>query len=389
MSERFDAVVVGAGITGASTAFHLMKRGGLSVLLVEREAPAAGGTGRSAAIIRQHYSTPVLSRLTKESIEIFRDMPETLGSDGGYVASGWCFLLPAELARAAEANIAMQREVGIDTRFLGTEEIARYLPEIATDGIDRVVFEVDGGYADPVRTTEALVEGFRAAGGTYRQKQPVRRLLREGGKIVGVETDDEEIRCATVVNAAGPWARSLAEGAGLSLPLRAVREQDTIWELREDRPHPTCAVSNAVDAIYLRPMGERRFVIGRGFPKDYQDVDPCNYKMTADDDFIREVQSRTEARFPAFAGMRLIGAYAALYDVTPDWYPFYGPREEIRGYVDGSGGSGHGFKLGPAAGRALAGWILDGRIDDDFAALSHDRIAAGRLFTQAYGGNRG
>ncbi len=389
MNERFDVVVVGAGITGASTAYHLMKRGGLSVLLLEREAPAAGGTGKSAAIIRQHYSSPVLSRLTAESIEIFRAMPDELDSDGGYVASGWCFLLPADLRAGAEANIAMQREVGIDTRFLDAAEIPAHLPEIAMEGIDRVAYEVDGGYADPVTTTEAFVAGFRALGGTYRQRQPARRLLREGNRVTGIETDDERVAAGTVVNAAGPWARALAEDAGLSLPLRAVREQDTVWEVRSGRPLPTVSVSNAVDAIYFRPLGERRFVIGRGFPKDYQDVDPQNYKLTADEDFIAEVQARAEARFPAFAGMTLIGSYAALYDVTPDWYPFYGPRSEVEGYVDGSGGSGHGFKLGPAAGRALAGWIVDGRTDQDFQALSHDRVAEGRLFTQAYGGNRG
>ncbi len=389
MSERFDIVVVGAGITGAATAYHLMKRGGNTVLLLEREAPAAGGTGKSAAIIRQHYSAAVLSRLTRETIDLYREMPAELGSDGGYVASGWCFLLPTDLRAGAEANIAMQREIGIDTRFLEPGEIPTHLPEIVTDGIDRVAYEVDGGYADPVTTTEALVAAFRDLGGTYRQRQPVRRLLREGGRITGIETDDEQVLAGTVVNAAGPWAKTLAEGVGLSLPLRAVREQDTIWEVRPGRPVPSVSVSNAVDAIYLRPLGERRFVIGRGFPKDYQDVDPQNYKLTADEDFIAEVQVRAEARFPAFAGMALIGSYAALYDVTPDWYPFYGPRSEVAGYVDACGGSGHGFKLGPAAGRALADWILDGETAEDFAALSHDRVAAGRLFTQAYGGNRG
>jgi glycine/D-amino acid oxidase-like deaminating enzyme len=144
-----------------------------------------------------------------------------------------------------------------------------------------------------------------------------------------------------------------------------------------------------VDACYYRPLGQRRFIIGRGFPKDYFDVDPYNYKPTADDDFISDVQTRVERRFPSFAGMKLLEAYAALYDVTPDWYPIVGPRSGLTGYADFSGGSGHGFKIAPSIARELAGWLLTGKVADDFRQFSHDRIAAGNLFVQSFGGNRG
>ena len=129
-----------------------------------------------------------------------------------------------------------------------------------------------------------------------------------------------------MVNAAGPWAKPLAESAGLDLPMRSVREQDTVWQVPAGRKIPKTSISMGVDATYYRPLGQDRFIVGRGFPKEYVDVDPYNYKATADDDFISDVQTRVERRFPAFAGMKLIEAYAALYDVTPDWYPFVGPR---------------------------------------------------------------
>ena len=86
--RSYDAVVIGAGITGASTAYHLMKRGMKRVLLADREAPAAGGTGKSAAIIRQHYSNPLLVRLTKASIGMLAAMPDEIGKSGGYVRAG-------------------------------------------------------------------------------------------------------------------------------------------------------------------------------------------------------------------------------------------------------------------------------------------------------------
>ena len=162
-----------------------------------------------------------------------------------------------------------------------------------------------------------------------------------------------------MVNAAGPWAKPLAASAGLDLPLRAVREQDTVWQVPAGRAVPKTSVSMGVDACYYRPLGQDRFIIGRGFPKEYFDVDPYNYKTSADADFISDVQTRVERRFPAFAGMRLIEAYAALYDVTPDWYPFVGPRAGLAGYADFSGGSGHGFKIAPAIGRELGRLAAD------------------------------
>ena len=136
-------------------------------------------------------------------------------------------------------------------------------------------------------------------------------------------------------------------------------------------------------------MGENRFLIGQGFPKDYFDVDPYNFKQTADDEFVNLILQRTSKRYPTLEGMQLISAYSALYDVTPDWYPFIGPRSDIKGYYDASGGSGHGFKIGPAVGKELANWIVKGETSDDFSQLSYDRLASQRLFVGAYGGNRG
>ena len=149
------------------------------------------------------------------------------------------------------------------------------------------------------------------------------------------------------------------------------------------------SISDGADAIYVRPLGEGRFIIGRGFPKPYQDVDPYNYKESADDAFVADIQARMATRFPGLADARLMHAYAALYDVTPDWYPFVGPREGLAGYADFNGGSGHGFKTAPAIAAELARWLTAGDVADDFRQLSHDRVPAGRLIQQSYGGNRG
>lgn len=386
---KHDVIIVGAGITGASTAYFLKKLGVEDVVLLDRRGPAAGGTGLSAAIIRQHYSNTLAADLTRESIGIFASLEAETGLSPGFVQSGYRMLVPAEMLASARENVALLKSLGIRTELLEGEAMLGDLPWVEGNGIAAIVHEPDGGYADPVRSTEALVAGFEAIGGTFRSNTPASALTGSAGGVTGVQTADGTLEAEVVVNAAGPWASELGASIDLDIPLTVYREQDTIWEVRPHRPIPDMPVSNAVDAIYLRPLGERRFVVGRGFPKEYFEVDPDDFETSADEDFIADVNERMERRFPPFQGAALIDAYASLYDVTPDWYPVVGPRTGVDGYVDAWGGSGHGFKLGPAIGRRLASWIVTGDTEDSFRRLGHDRFARGDLFTQKYGGNRG
>lgn len=385
----YDVIVVGAGINGASTAYHLRKRGAGKVLLVERRTPASGGTGKSAAAVRQNYSTRLMARLAKKSIDAFKRMRDELGRDGGYEPVGYHMLIPDDMVDGLKRNLSVQHSVGVVTGFMTDGEIENRLPWLNREGIAAVTWEPDGGYADPVRSTEAYVSAFERDGGEVRLATAARELLRERDRITGIVTDTGPIHSGIVVNAAGPWAQFLAKSGGVDLPMRVVREQDSVWEMRSGRPLPVSTLALAVDGIYVRPMGGTRYIIGRGFPKAYIDCDPYNFKETADPEFISDILSRTEPRIPSFVGGRLIDSYASIYDVTPDWYPFIGPRRDIEGYCDMNGGSGHGFKFGPAFGDELAQWIVEGTVEPDFAQFSHDRLANGSPFVQTFGGNRG
>ena len=388
MASTYDVVVVGAGIIGASTAHFAKRKGVARVLLLDRAAAASGGTGRSAAIVRSFYTVPVMARLAKQAVDLFHRLEEEVGSDGGFHATGFTQLIPPDWVETAKRKVAMHQELGIETGFVPEAEWAQRFPWLNPEGVGGVVFEPKSGYADPVQTTEGFVNAFVRASGEFRPRTAVRGLLREGDRITGILTDDGAIAAGWVVNAAGPWARPLAEGVGLELPLRAVREQDSIWEVQPGRSLPTTPVSNPIEAIYMRPMGQGRWLFGRGFPKPYFDVDPYNFKETADDDFVNEVYHRWTRRVPSLDGSKLLQGYAALYDATPDWIPFVGPRSGLEGYADANGGSGHAFKTGPIFARELVDWIIDGHVQADFSQFSYDRISRGSLFQQAFGGNR-
>jgi len=258
-----------------------------------------------------------------ESADLFHEKAKACG----FEQPGYLFLVPPEQAVTARTNMAMQRTVGVETEWLDPAALKKKAGDwLNMDGVGGASFEPKGGYADPVRTTEAMIDAFRELGGELRERVPVRGLLRKGNRVAGLSTDAGEIEAGTVVNATGPWSPMLAASAGIEMQMRAIREQDTVWEARAGRPVPPNSISNAVDATYLRPLGGNRFVVGRGFPKEYFDCDPYNYKQTADDDFVAEVQRRLTMRFPTMEGARLVDSYAALYDVTVDWYPYVGPR---------------------------------------------------------------
>ena len=256
MANHYDIIIVGAGITGACAAHFLKKKGVDKVLLVDRGGAASGGTGKSAAIVRSFYTIPVMARLAREAVRLFHGLEDEVGADGGFHATGFTQLIPPDWVSIAEEKVAMHQELGIDTELVPESEWQQRFPWANLDGIGTIVFEKSSGYADPVQTTEAFVDSFVRAGGEFRPRTPVRALTGDRERVTGVLLDDGEIRAGAVVNAAGPWAMPLAESVGLVLPLRAVREQDSIWEVRGgDRPLPQTPVANAVDAVYMRPMG--------------------------------------------------------------------------------------------------------------------------------------
>ena len=386
--KSYDVIVVGAGIIGSSTAYYLKKQGVSKVLLLEKNQTASGGTGKSAAIVRSYYSIPVMARLGKEAVKLFHNLKEEIGTDGGFNPTGFTVLVSPDWLDKAKEVVIMNQKLGINTEFVPEKEWEKRFPWLNPEGLGAVVFEKDSGYADPVQTTDGFVESFKSKGGVFKDRTPVRELIREGNRIIGVVLESGKIFCDSVVNSAGPWSKFLANSVQLELPIEAVREQDSIWEVRSKKGLPTSPVANQIEATYMRPMSDGRWLFGRGYPKPYYECDPYNYKESADEEFLEDLYKRWCKRIPGLEGSKLLNSYAALYDVTPDWIPFVGPRDGIKGYYDASGGSGHAFKTGPIFARELAEWITKNVVKDDFKQFSYDRTKNGEMFVQAFGGNR-
>jgi glycine/D-amino acid oxidase-like deaminating enzyme len=147
-----------------------------------------------------------------------------------------------------------------------------------------------------------------------------------------------------------------------------------------------------VDRTYLRPLveeGDATMLVGRGFPKPYDEVDAGGYASEIDDAFERDVRARVTARLPHLRGMRFRNGRVGLYSITPDWHPLLGGVDGVAGLHLATGGSGHCFKLGPAIGELVAGGILGTPVSyADIRDFRLKRFADGDVFGSTYGGNR-
>ncbi len=374
-------IVVGGGILGATTSCELA-RAGMDVLLLEASRFGEQSTGKSAAIVRCHYSNPEVVRMAVHSRETLRQLPLLLDCDPVYTRSGWLFLVDEENTGFAIENAEMQDEEGLDT--VEVDDLQEYLPGVDETGIAYALYEPDAGFAEPVATTNAYITAAKAAGARALEGTPVEAIVR-------VRAGGELVECDNLVLAAGPWTLKLAGDAGLALPLEITREQDVIFATAPEETI-TPAVSSQIDRVYMRPApehGESHLLVGRGFPKEYETVDPAGYDDEVDAAFERGVLDRVAGRLPRLAGMRRVAGRVGLYDVAPDWHPILGAVDGLDGLFLATGGSGHCFKLAPAIGEMVAGDVLG--LKTAYADVRHfslSRFAEGREFRSTYGGNR-
>ena len=131
------------------------------MLLLERNQIASGGTGKSAAIVRSYYSVPVMARLAKEAVNLFHNLEEEIGTNGGFNNTGFTVLVSPEWLDKAKEVISMNNKLGINSEFIPEREWENTLPWLNPEGVGAVVYEKDSGYADPVQTTEGFVKAFK------------------------------------------------------------------------------------------------------------------------------------------------------------------------------------------------------------------------------------
>ncbi|HET6849852.1 MAG TPA: FAD-binding oxidoreductase [Gaiellales bacterium] len=385
MPDRVDIAIVGAGIAGLATAHALTRDRAASVAIFDLSWPGSGDSGRSFSMVRRHYSNPVVARLAMAGSRTIMNWEDEVGvADAGFVRCGYLLTVPERLVDACRGNVQMLAGLGLDTRYLERGEIPDVEPELSLEGVAGAAHEPDGGFADAQKMclgwfTAAASRGLRHHLGTR-----VRRLVADGDRVSGVETDEGVVGAERVVVATGAWANDLLAPLGAVVPIELRRLQVAVLRTRAGGPLPSAVVSDAVTNVVVRPDRGHRFCAVAYAGEDVLErADDCDHGLT--DGYLDAVRAGLEQRYPRLADFELVRGFAGPYDVTPDWNPVIGPCPGVEGLYLATGWSGHGFKLSPAVGEVVAAEVTGRTPPIDVTELRAERFAEGRLLRLAYG----
>lgn len=382
--ETADVVVIGAGIVGASTAFHLVaRRPGLRVLILDRATVASGATGRSSAIVRVHYVDPTEAALAARSLHWFNHWKEAVGGHCGFRRVGFLMIVPPGQCELMARTLPMLQALGADVRLLAPHELAEVDPRISPAGVGCAAYEPQAGYADPAGTAAALVDGARQRGAVLEQQTTVTAIRVRAGRALGVETTGGDITCGAIVLAAGAGSPALLEPLGLDLPLdvRLIRAA-ALERGPGSRPHP--AVIDRVQGVHFRPEGTLTIF---GVEPPVPLPGPIEIP-SVEESVVREAALRPARRIPELEHAAIRPGWAQLDCFTADGHAVVGSVPDVSGLYLAVGASGTGFKTAPALGEALSGIVLgDGRPDDvAIEPLHMGRFAERRLLRSDYKG---
>lgn len=384
MNTNADIIVIGGGVIGCSTAYHLAREGARNVVLLERGALASGGTAKSCAIVRTHYSIETNLNHAVESLKIFSHFADLVGGEAGWQRTGYLILGPEAHREPMLAVFARQNARGIDTRVLTPEEAAEMHPLLYFGDAEVIGYDTQAGYADPYLTTTSYARRARELGVSIHTDTAVTSM--RPGTPMTVETTRGTFVAPQVVLAAGPWTNTLGAGLGLSFPYEISRHKVITLKIERayDRSWPIVKDLTTADKIYFRPDTGGVVLIGTGDHGDPID-DADTLTDAIDTAHLDRIGGLIAHRMPAFADAQYTAGWTGPYDISADWNPIVGPVPGVEGLYVAVGFSGHGFKLAPTIGEALAQTILGRPVRvpiDDYAL---DRFASGHALRGAYG----
>jgi sarcosine oxidase subunit beta len=382
MTETADVVVIGAGVQGASLAFHLASRGA-RVVVVERSVSGAGATGRSSGLVRMYYDLLAEAKLAWESFQWFRDWEARVGGECGFMETGFLWIEPAELADRVRANSAAHRAMGVDSRVVGPDEIRGIAPALVV-GDEVAAYEPGSGYADPSMTATSFLAAARARGARLMTAAEVTAIPVDGGRVTGIRSSRGNVDAPVVVDAAGAWARGVAALAGLDIPVDVWRHDTGYLGLTDAVRRPIPVVIDNSRAMYFRPEGTDLLLVGL---EDGSEMggSPDRETVTANPGFRDSAAERLVERVPALAESTFRTAHAGQDGLTPDQRAMLGQAGPDGFYLD-CGHSGTGFKTAPAVGLGMAELILDGAATTvDISAFDPNRFAEGRPLAGEHG----
>jgi sarcosine oxidase subunit beta len=373
-----DFVIIGGGVMGASTAYHLAERGCKHILLLEKdEFFGQGATGRCAGGVRYQFATEVNVRLSQASLPMFERFEDEIGRAVDYRKCGYLFLLSQEEdLQKFRKNVEMQNKLGVRTELWQGDEIRSRLPMMRLDDILAGTWHDQDGLADPNSTVMGYISQAQHLGVQALNQVEVSGINVENGKVTGVRTNQGAIATPVIINTAGPWAGVIGAMAGVEIPIKAVRRQMLTTTPLKEIPADFPFVIDFAQSLYFHREGEG-LLTGMSNPNEV-----AGFDQSIDQDWELVNLEAAIQRLPLLEKAGLASHWAGLYEVTPDAHPIFGATP-VEGFYVCGGFSGHGFMHGPVSGKLMAEIILDGRpATVDVSMLDLARFEQGRLIRE-------
>ncbi|MFM2310066.1 MAG: hypothetical protein RLY87_2188 [Chloroflexota bacterium] len=379
MRSSATVVIIGAGVMGASVAYHLALRGCTDVVLLEQFASEVqGSTARSAAGVRHQFSHELNVRLSQYGIERYKNFAQEVGADSGLHQVGYLFLMNDQTNWDGyrEATL-MQQALGVRTRLLTPADIDAIVPDVVTSDLIGATYNPDDGFCDPHSVAMGYLARARAMGVTVERNAEVRGITHRSGRIVSVETAQGSIATETVFNCAGSWAGAVAGLAGLAVPIVPYRRNVYVTQPTTIIPGQMPLTIDVATGFWMRKEHDS-LIMGLSNPNE-----PAGYNIAVDWAWLDTVLDAGFARFPRLGEVTLAEkqCWAGCYEITPDHMPILGRHPDLPSFINAAGFSGHGIMHAPATGLLMAEELLDGRAHTfDITPLRIERYKTGSIF---------
>jgi len=388
--SRYDFIVIGAGVIGASVAHHLASLGAGSVLVLERGMIGTGTTSQSSGLLRTHYSVRHNVELARASWWAFNNFAEYVGDNEascGLVKCGYMICAPdGDKLEPLRASLDVQRAMGIEVEMLDRQAAQARLPIARFDDAALIGFEPEAGFADAYLVATSFAKSARRRGVKILEGTTVTGVLREGRRVVGVDTTAGRFTCGTLISTQNIWTPELSGWIDVPLPVKP--ERHTVLALECDAHYsfkmPAFKDLGSPGMLYYRSYGGSQMLVSEGVVGETLNV-PETEQGDISLDYVAEVGAQVAERFPAYETAGLASSWTGVYDVTPDWNPVLGNVGDVDGLVVGFGFSGHGFNLSPGIGKLLAQHALGLPTDVSLAPYALERFSTGALLTGKYG----
>ncbi|MEO0077795.1 MAG: FAD-binding oxidoreductase [candidate division WOR-3 bacterium] len=368
MTKTADVAIIGAGIIGAATGYYLAKRG-RKVIVLEKDFPCAGSTGRCIGGIRAQFTHDLTVRVMLESVRMFTELNHELDRDVEWYQGGYLFLAFDEARKQTFLKaIQVQRAYGLKVSFVSPEECCRIVPGLDAEGLIGGAYCPTDGQANPFKVTYGYLEGIRRLGGEVLVNTEVTAANVSRNRVVALVTrNGDQIFCDQAVNAAGCWADDVGKLAGVEIPVTADRHEALVTEAVEHFIDPML-VDYRPDGCYFVQNFGTGHLIGCYTPVPLVP----GRSVEASDEFATEMPRRMVRLVPKLSGVRILRQWAGSYEMSPDGNPICG-RTTVENFYVASGMSGHGFMFGPAIGKYMAELIDCGQSALDLSDFRLDR----------------